>query len=181
MSNPLLLDPHKVRALALGIAAWPEPEGTTSPEPTEASEGNGAASAPAPWPFPPSGGPARPPVDLTRPAFGPDPPEERNRLEREVSSYQWGRDIYHDFLHRIQQIDANIEHPLAINEAREYVMRMAIAYSGHPDARIAVRALDMLARMKPIGLYEEKRTRNTEALDLAEVTAEIKTLLKAAR
>ena len=154
-SNPILPDPFKVRALALGLAGWDDTPANQPP----------AASA-----HPPA-------VDLTRPAFG-TVPDGRTMLEREVSSYQWGRETYHAFLDKLQRVDAAIEHPLAVTEMREYVLRMAIAYSGHPDAKIAVRALDMLARMKPIGLYEEKRTHNVENLAPHQITDEIRTLLK---
>src|SRR4249920_722431 len=110
MSNPLLTDPHKVRALALGLADWPD-----DPTPMEPSPGG----------VPP---PGRPAVDLTRPAVG-TLTDSDLLLEKEVSSYQWGRSTYHDFLGRIRAIDASLEHPLAVDEMRSYVLRMVIAYS----------------------------------------------------
>lgn len=122
-------------------------------------------------------------VDLTRPAVGKasahDVVTSRHEglLEREADSYAWGREVYHDFIDRIQAIDAGIENPLAVDEMRAYVMRMTLAYSGHPDPKVAVKALDMLARMKPIGLYDEKRTKSADDMDAAEIARELQKLL----
>jgi hypothetical protein len=122
-------------------------------------------------------------VDLTRPAVGKATVHDEitsrreNLLEREADSYVWGREVYHDFIDRIQAIDAGLESPMAVDEMRAYVMRMTLAYSGHPDPKVAVKALDMLARMKPIGLYEEKRSKAVDDMDAAEIARELQRLL----
>lgn len=178
--HPILPDSQRIRAIALGLTYDDDGDSTadalTPDEPqvdTVFHFGPGEGGAEPPPALPPSTD-----LALMQPAYGPDPD---TALKREVRSYQWGRATYHEFIDRLTRIDASIEHPLAIDEMRAYVMRMAIAYSGHPDARIAVKALDMLARMKPIGLYDEKRHRDPNEMTPEQVTQEIRTLLRSMR
>jgi hypothetical protein len=112
-------------------------------------------------------------VDLTMPAFGSaNPPTDSPLVQREQNAYQWTRENYLDFIDRIR--NADIEGPVAVGQLREYVMRQLVALSGHPDPKVAIKALEMLGKVKNVGLFDEKRSREgVSSSDTAAVRAAI--------
>lgn len=114
-----------------------------------------------------------PAVDLTRPAFGDVrvPGEESSPLaEREQGAYRWTRENYLNFIDKVRSVD--LDGPIAVSELREYIMRQLVALSGHPDPKTAIKALELLGKVKNVNLFEEKRASGgADAADAAAVRA----------
>jgi len=115
-----------------------------------------------------------PPLDLTKPAFGDLRPGENTPVplaEREQGAFQWTRENYLDFIDRIRNVE--LDGPVAVEKLRDYIMRQLVALSGHPDPKVAIKALEMLGKVKNVGLFEEKSgrggpsTADTEAIRAA--------------
>ena len=100
---------------------------------------------------------------------------------REHQSYQWTRNNYHTFIEHIEQVEASrangLESNLDAQALRDYVLKQLIGLSGHPDPKVATKALDMLANSKYVGLYEEKRAKPADEMSAAEVTDAINKLI----
>lgn len=126
--------------------------------------------------------PAQPAPDLTRPAFGQAVQHSPlSMTEREAHSYEWTRTNYHRFVEHIENIESartqGLESALSSQDLRDYVLKQLIGMSGHPDPKVSAKALDMLARSKYVGLYEEKRTKASDEMSAAEVEEAIRRLL----
>ena len=122
-----------------------------------------------------------PPSDiLTRPAFG-QANQSVAMEESEQESFAWTRNNYHAFIRTVEQIEAaqaaGLEASMDSGLLRDYVLKQLIGMSGHPDAKVAAKALDMLAKSKYVGLYEEKRSKPPEDMSNAEMNKEILRLL----
>jgi hypothetical protein len=121
-------------------------------------------------------------VDTSRLAFGKAAQHSDSPMpEREVHSYEWTRANYHNFVDHITEIETGrahgLESALQSQDLRDYVLKQLIGLSGHPDPKIATKALDMLARSKYVGLYEEKRVKAADEMSASEVADAIQRLL----
>lgn len=121
-------------------------------------------------------------VDTSRPAFGKAVQHASAPLtERETHSYEWTRSNYHNFVDHITEIETGrahgLESALQSQDLRDYVLKQLIGLSGHPDPKIATKALDMLAKSKYVGLYEEKRVKPADEMSASEVAEAIQRLL----
>lgn len=97
---------------------------------------------------------------------------------REQRTYAWQRTTFNDFIDRIR--NADVEGPIAASQIREYAMRMLIGYTGHPDPKVAIKALEMLGKVKNIGLFEEKRSgAEASSSDVGAVREELSRVLGA--
>lgn len=131
------------------------------------------------------------PIDTTRtdpnlfsqPAFGQATQHANSTdlAELESSSYAWTRNNYHKFVQHIEAIEEGramgLESNLDSQNLRDYVLKQLIGLSGHPDPKVATKALDMLAKSKYVGLYEEKRAKAADEMSMEEVAASIQKLL----
>lgn len=120
---------------------------------------------------------------FSRPAFGQaaqhSPTTDLAQLESE--SFTWTRNNYHKIIQHIASIEAGrakgLESNLDAQDLRDYVLKQLIGLSGHPDPKVAAKALDMLAKSKYVGLYEEKRAKPADEMSMDEVTTAIQKLL----
>lgn len=120
-------------------------------------------------------------VDTKRIAYGTggdgDPPPPTDLARRETQSFTWGREVYHDFVELVQ--NAPLDGQIAATQLREYIMRMLVAYSGHPDSKTAMKALELLGKVRNVGLFEDKaRAGTTNPADAAQVMARLAELTK---
>lgn len=128
--------------------------------------------------------PTRTDPDLfSRPAFGQAaqhaPTTDLAQLEND--SFTWTRNNYHKIIQHIAAIEEGrakgLESNLDSQDLRDYVLKQLIGLSGHPDPKVATKALDMLAKSKYVGLYEEKRAKPADEMSMDEVTKAINALL----
>lgn len=122
------------------------------------------------------------PSILSKPAFGQALQHTAAPLEeRENTSYAWTRTNYHNFVEHIGSVETaraeGLESSLGSQELRDYTLKQLIGLSGHPDPRIAIKALDMLAKSKFVALYDEKRNRSADEMSPDEIDREIQRLL----
>lgn len=130
----------------------------------------------------PATGPTPGTPDLTKPAFGQAMQHSALPIEeRENASFNWTRNNYHSFVEHIEQVEhaqtEGLEAGLAATALRDYTLKQIIGLSGHPDPRIAVKALDMLAKTKFVSLYDERRTKSPEEMSPTELDESIRRLL----
>lgn len=130
----------------------------------------------------PGSGPTPGTPDLTKPAFGQAMQHSALPIEeRENASFNWTRNNYHSFVEHIEQVEhaqtEGLEAGLAATALRDYTLKQIIGLSGHPDPRIAVKALDMLAKTKFVSLYDERRTKSPEEMSPTELDESIRRLL----
>lgn len=120
-------------------------------------------------------------VDTKSIAFGTggdeNAPTASDLSRRENESFRWGREVYHDFVELVQ--NAPLDGSIAASQLREYIMRMLVAYSGHPDSKTAMKALELLGKVRNVGLFEDKaRAAATNPADEAQVLARLADMAK---
>lgn len=78
--------------------------------------------------------------------------EVRARLApREAEAFRRQRENYLAFSERIGE--ATLDNPVGGHELRSYVLRQLVELTGHPDGKIAARALELLGKTTPVGLF----------------------------
>ena len=95
---------------------------------------------------------------------------------REHEAYQWSRETFLDFVDRVRTAD--LDSPMLVEELRSYLMKQLVAHSGNPDAKHALRAVELLGKVKNIDLFETARMRPMDGMSADDLMAEVTKVMR---
>lgn len=95
--------------------------------------------------------------------------------ERESRSYQWSREVFHDFVDQVRA--AELDSPMHVDELRNYIMKQLVAKTGDPDGRIALKALEMLGKVKNVDIFETGKQGTVQDVSKDELLARAKKIM----
>lgn len=81
--------------------------------------------------------------------------DEALLAEREKRTFHAGRSNYHGFLEKIQ--GNTLDNPVSADAMREYLLKQLLYLSGSPDQKVALKAIETLAKVRGIDLFGEMR------------------------